>query len=624
MAQPKICEFLPGTTCQHTSPFLSLPKTFRMKIYHLSGLPKFSCITFQGIQHKVPSDARYPSEESDDSLVSSNNDDEIPEPHAIDDMDNSGNSSQSDDSSQSDTSSDLTEAVAAHVYTSDSMKVAHSLLLTCRTFHDDVTEYMYSNYWFRLSGDPSQLLQLSPSAMSHLRHLVVAIHLASCEGFGAASDECCRPSGDQPCVKHCHHPTPLAKDDIGTGILLDHWLDVVDRLAASATPGQLDLTFICDVLDYRLAVKFATPLLTLPALKDCAIRLGATKDERITTLAKSIALRCMDKIDRSRLSSFRWADLPREIKLLVLEYTDLVTPMNEVNWSPSAKFHLIYSGMYGQRGAIYSDTYHPSLFLHDCSPGTDDGCFCSRYHSAYHVFCKCWSPPIALMLTSKEMLADSQEIFYKSNKFVALPDSPPGIPKRNSIGKRHPVSTFLRSFMPKGALPHLRHIEIVFPVFKAMPQLFFPESHPVHNDWLKTIRFINKKLRVPMLTIGLHMADATPDSEESVRREHLSLEEAELIEETYERIVEPFAEMEGLTRFFVYAAEPMRWSILRHAETTEELDDLGMITMGRVARLEKLVMGPEYSSCKAGKCRQPISQWYLISNGREPDDEWVQ
>ncbi|KAF2219237.1 hypothetical protein BDZ85DRAFT_168111, partial [Elsinoe ampelina] len=380
-------------------------------------------------------------------------------------------------------------------------------------------------------------------------------------------------------------------------------------LSGHITPDQLILLFTCDVDSHQLAVKFATPLTILPKLRLCAIRLAATYEPRIASLARSVAFLCTGQIDRSRLPAFKWLDLPREIRLLTLQYTDLITPMSEVNWSPSLKFHLIYSGLVSQVGHTLSDVYDGSNDFKQCWQHMDEGCFCGRYHSAYHGLCDCWQPPIPLMLTSKEMLADSQEIFFKGNKFITLPDDPPGVPKLGSIGKRHPASRFLRDFMPKAALVHLRYVEIVFPVFTSLPFPFFAEWYPVHEDWLKLIRFMNKELRVNKLTLSLCAADATPDTEESHRRTHITPTEVVLIEETYLRIVEPLAELKGLHRFFAHVAEPMRWSIHHHADSVEELDEMHQHATGRQVKFERMVMGEDYSACKAGKCLERVSQW---------------
>ncbi|KAF4549207.1 Hypothetical protein D9617_23g006220 [Elsinoe fawcettii] len=623
--QPKICQALLGLDCKHIPAFLSLPKPLRMKIYHLSGLPKHNTVTFYSAKLQLGRDEIDEVSESDATTSGSDSDDSEMESYISmsDDRDedhSSGGIDSVDSDARSGQSSSTTSTTLFRC--KNSMGPTKSLLLTCQHVYREISQYMYGRYSLRVEGDPSPLLSLRPAYVSQVKMLTINIHTSTCEGEHWDSEAgCCRPSTEQPCPRESKHSKPLASTDPACRTVLEHWMEVVELLSKYVTADRLDFYFICDVSDYCLALQFASPLLALPQMRFCEIRLGAIHEPRTAGLAKSVALRCVGTLDRSRLPAFNWLGLPREIRLSVLKYTNLITPFAEVNWSPSLRYHLIYSGLYSQFAETYPDCYHNGISGQKCSLGSGGGCFCTRYHSAYSQWCDCWSPPTALMLTSKEMLADSQEVFFRGNKFIALPDCDPGVPKSNSIGKRHPVSRFLRNFVPKPALIHLRHIEIVFPVFSSHPFPFFAEWYPVYEDWLRTIRFMKKRLRLPQLTLAIYAADASPGTEESNRRAHLRPGEAALIEETYERIIEPLAELDDLGRFFVYLAEPRSWEVVRHAQSQEEVDEVMEEKSARQIMYEHMIMGPEYSACKAGKCVQPVSQWDLVCRRVSADDD---
>ncbi|KAH9208126.1 hypothetical protein DL95DRAFT_395537, partial [Leptodontidium sp. 2 PMI_412] len=65
------------------------------------------------------------------------------------------------------------------------------------------------------------------------------------------------------------------------------------------------------------------PLLLLPTLRDFALRLGRDYHEDLQALAETTVLRLTVRPSNSE-PPFRFLDLPKEIQLKILKYTDLV------------------------------------------------------------------------------------------------------------------------------------------------------------------------------------------------------------------------------------------------------------------------------------------------------------
>jgi len=111
---------------------------------------------------------------------------------------------------------------------------------------------------------------------------------------------------------------------------------VIGYLIPRIEPKKLNLYLVCDSADIQSARGIAGPLLQLPLLKDCAIRFGridcrsySTETKRqLQQLAANTTLRLTGRLN---VQAFRFLDLPQEIQLKILEFTDLVTPY-DIQW----------------------------------------------------------------------------------------------------------------------------------------------------------------------------------------------------------------------------------------------------------------------------------------------------
>lgn len=213
--------------------------------------------------------------------------------------------------------------------------------------------------------------------------------------------------------------------------------------------------------------------------------------------------------------------LHTELKLKILEYTDLVTPLNRVTWNKCEGYALdqIRCFVVPNNGPPYNEACHPEAHLTcstpvNCSkcshlfpspvhPRAVPGCsqcvhwacqfldcrgkveewplispsFCSRPYAAYTPNCTCWMPPTALFLVSRAFTGLSRRVLLSQNKFTI----------------RDP-NVFFTEVVPESTMPSLRCIEI---------QLHYDDDDK-HNDnvhsgrWRQTAeRLLRLKLLVP-------------------------------------------------------------------------------------------------------------------------------
>lgn len=146
-------------------------------------------------------------------------------------------------------------------------------------------------------------------------------------------------------------------------------------------------------------------------------------------------------------------DLPAELRYQILEYTDLITPVKEVEWNPRDGYYMRcrndscthYWGPWFAQLACPSmadwvpndhvpcdqGLYHHSYQFRNCWQSLADracrrGCFCRRHHAAYSLStpgrqCICWLPPQPLFLVSKQLYQDAQFIFFSQNRIIITP-----------------------------------------------------------------------------------------------------------------------------------------------------------------------------------------------------------
>lgn len=209
-------------------------------------------------------------------------------------------------------------------------------------------------------------------------------------------------------------------------------------------------------------------------------------------------------------------ELPRDIRLRILGYTDLVAPWKEVSWCRARRGYWITRVEHDDDEALHSPEVRHGYQFSQCSrpaspPHPSVGCFCRRRHAAFSSQCRCWVPPTALFLVCRALRAKDELVFYGSNRFVVVDGPSPGNPGRAWLkgGYPHPsfaASQFLRDFVPRHCLNRLRSVELVFSPFHDMDRGWPPEGHLALQVWAELIHIIGGELNLPGLTLRVVMA----------------------------------------------------------------------------------------------------------------------
>ena len=88
---------------------------------------------------------------------------------------------------------------------------------------------------------------------------------------------------------------------------------LVNHLAQYIQPSQLRLSVICDTLGDATAMQIAQPLLKLPILAHCSLRLGQTPNTVFHILAEKTVLQATNRSIYHVDQPFRFVNLPDEI-----------------------------------------------------------------------------------------------------------------------------------------------------------------------------------------------------------------------------------------------------------------------------------------------------------------------
>ena len=248
------------------------------------------------------------------------------------------------------------------------------LLLSCRALHTDAAALLYSAnrfvIYYSCQGSLEPLRALSPTALASLTSLKIVLNESSCHyptDLSSSPPGCCYDASydyglwrcgefgraSRHCVKYhgylrhlpLLHPASLAAGlddstsaDLAVQVMLSEWHDTAAYLSSQVSIQLLTLLLVCDVdpesphaLDVaRLVV---APVANLfPCLKDGRIRLYMTPNRPLQKLAEeAIRTACHPGATGTftspcpRSATALFTTLPPELRIHILEYTDLIT-----------------------------------------------------------------------------------------------------------------------------------------------------------------------------------------------------------------------------------------------------------------------------------------------------------
>jgi hypothetical protein len=209
------------------------------------------------------------------------------------------------------------------------------------------------------------------------------------------------------------------------------WQGLWKILSPNINQDRLKLFLTCDMADVELADGFLQPLLQAPILqlRQCSIRLSSGNKvpaslyyPRLDSLKElaTLARLNVERLTRQPIQSpFRYGDLPKEIRLQILEYTELVSQF-DLAWTTRQPEALSYQSL---KSKFYEHRrFQPeeSNCCWKCSPMADI-CSCFLRHGAFSTTCTCWTMPTQFFLVDRKMKDDAELVFYSNNHFLILP-----------------------------------------------------------------------------------------------------------------------------------------------------------------------------------------------------------
>ena len=560
----------------------------------------------------------------------------------------------------------------------------HGLLLSCRTIYAEAAVVVYSGNLFVLRYNPAHpeplrpLHALTPTALASLTSLTIILNQASCHQHCGHADYgyCCvegRDNDGWSGLARCKlyhgdsHQLPLLArrppgcqdaymhDEFAAAQhLLAKW-----RLAAACLShipaGRLELALVCDIDPHyerarEVASLITAPLYILPQLRDCRIRLCKIPDAPLQQIARDGVLQACRiapppyySPKPSTRTQATLVGLPRELRLRILEYTDLIAPGRQVIWSRQDQAYLT--------AACKDDLEEDDLrvFYH-CWTSSSSlpsflGCFCRRRHAAFSLACKCWAPPSPLFLVCRILCQDAQFTFFSGNRFIihdyktsrtwALPffreysneeleqpegwsEASEGIPDTSRYdypGTRFAASQFLREVVPSHCLAHLRFLELVFPPYLAQT---WPRGgdHPVLQDWQATVDWLVDKVNAPALTLrlaGVEVHYGSPDEYHKV----ISKSDGVDIAKAHMDLMRPLKALGGigLARFFAHFPYPWDLTLERHRRH-EMRPRMEAKQKQFKASFERMVLGDRYENQYANGREEPEPSFWALAYHR--------
>ncbi|KAK4140578.1 uncharacterized protein C8A04DRAFT_14835 [Dichotomopilus funicola] len=551
----------------------------------------------------------------------------------------------------------------------------YGLLISCRTIYTEAAALLYSTNSFVVHHNaPGQLPGLQalgaltePSRRS-LSRLKVVLCEAACHNrchnrvleYGYSGSYCCQgPDPDGECSDSHIHQAPLLSDGCTRSTAADDvrraWHSAATQLFAHMAAGRLALALVCDInpqhpLALQLAECILAPLLLLPRsyLPECRIRLAKTPDggplQKLAQDAVVHACGLLAPVPYARAASSEQAEqplgaaatatltnLPRELRVRILEYTDLVAPRKQVAWS---RQHRAYVLLRLRRTRIPPFQDEEELYdsqFSECYRGRPEGCFCRRRHTAFssHTQCTCWAPPgPSLFLVCRTLTQEAHYVFFSRNRFIIhdyqtqerwrVPDPSSSTSLPSYPFDRFAVSEFLHNIIPASALSHLRFLELVFPPY---PAATWPgPDHPATQDWHATVAWLRDRHRLclPALTLRVMVMDESNGMRGS--EYEATAEEAKAVLIAYIKIlVWPLrglaAEPLGLARFYASFRYPQLGPRrYRPSIMPGPWYDPFLRKRDLKERLERYVMGSRYESLYADGRTEPMpSDWDHMS-----------
>lgn len=237
--------------------------------------------------------------------------------------------------------------------------------------------------------------------------------------------------------------------------------------------------------------------------------------------------------------SFPFQRLPKELRLKVLEESDLV---------PEKRF-------FGSYGIFKFATlvWRRRLCYAKCNYSSE-ACCCIWRCGSFSLTCDCPSSPMAYFLVNRQLYNEAQEVFFPSNLFIIQ-------------ALLYQLMFF--NLLPPHQLSRLRCIQIEVSKTELID---WWTDQATHGRFSQLVRIIQRKLNLPHLELRVnvnkcHLPGPLSTSEYKRSRRMITA------------FLDPLSKLRSLKKLFLYLEG------LSHLEES----------------LEKKIMGPDYDSARLGK-----------------------
>ncbi|KAL8817503.1 MAG: hypothetical protein Q9191_008136 [Dirinaria sp. TL-2023a] len=357
------------------------------------------------------------------------------------------------------------------------------LLLVSKAIHDEVEQLLYGRNKFSVSPFPKKspghlevIFRLSPHAWRSMKSIHIGLtagermdglwHEGEAPDWYPSIEDVrfqCRSSGymlhtpndrifpsHQAIQPHNYllgevPPQTLQRENNTSEELIRKWKEVCNLIHSRISASQLHLSISCTTNDKNIARAIVEPLAALPTLRTCAIHFGYPYLERdaFKTIAKKSLLHLHNRKSVTGLHG-SFDDLPKEIRLKILSYTNLVYEL---------KRYRSRRGLSVVNGRIQ---YSERKCCTQCSDALAVCCCWSLRAAAFSTKCDCYKVPLELFSVNRRFYSDAFEVYFSRNRFIFGADNPDDAVD-DFDGERQWLDR-----LPVKAYPWFRTIEVVF------------------------------------------------------------------------------------------------------------------------------------------------------------------
>lgn len=454
-------------------------------------------------------------------------------------------------------------------------------LLVCRTLYREISSILYSCNHFVISrtcpGGLRGLFSLNATTLASLTSLTIALNKCkyacpyhSGQGCYDACETCEEWKKETPLK-------PLGYASRNDKSIIREWSDLCKHIAQSIQPHQLQLCLMCDVRDIETAERITQPMLQLPPLSACCIRLSTRSNTGLRQLAKKTAQH-ITRQSPSRSVPSQLPYLPHEIQAQILQYTELTAPY-DLEWRPKQGLVCRPQGPHdfdvSRRGPRASNPCELCFgFRKDCYEHI------AAERAAWALQCSCWRLPLEYFLVSRRYHREATRILFSSNHFHIMLHG-----NRRCTPHVGEDFSLLIQQLPCDSIQYLRSLQFCI----TDPDCCFKLDT---RDWAQCIDNLARYANLSRLSITIDKSAVRhwPDPYGTVQQ---ARETDESIWKQDQRIAETLVKLTGLRDLFVHLATPII--------STIDSSSLTNLRLEREKVIERLVMGDRYDSHARGK-----------------------